>query len=1040
MKELNLSKWAVGHPALVLFLMIIIAIGGATSYVKLGRAEDPSFTIKVANVFAQWPGSTAREMRDQVGDLMEKKLQELPWLDRIETYSKPGFLAMQVTLKDTVPPAQVPTLFYQLRKKLYDIRGELPAGVLGPSVNDEYGDVDSVLYAVRGEGADYHQLNQVVEALRQRLLQTPDAVKVNVYGNQDRKIFVEFSQAKLANLGISPQAIFDSVAKENTVSDAGAFETSSNRIRVEVTQALQGVDAISSLPVAANGQTIRLGDVATISAGFADPPDSLVRHNGAPAIMVGVVMARGGNVLAFGRNLASAVEEIRSNTPIGIEIEQIADQPRVVGEAVGEFTRSFIEALVIVLLVSFASLGARTGVVVALSVPLVLSIVFIFMNLFGVDLQRISLGALIIALGLLVDDAIIAVETMMVKMEQGYSRVKAATFAWESTAFPMLTGTLLTAAGFMPVAFANSSTGEYTSSMFFVLAIALIASWFVAVIFTPYLGMKLLPEFGARSPHHDPDEIYRTRTYLALRKVISWSVDHRGAVVAATAGIFALAVLGFVHVQKQFFPLSERPELFFQLKLPEGSSIEASLQAVEQAEDLLKGDPDALHYASYVGHGPPRFWLGLNPALPNESYSEIVIVATDIPARERLKKKLENAIASGSLSQARARVDRFTFGPPVGFPVQFRVAGQDSARVREIAYQVREIMRSDKAIIDPHLNWNEQAPSVKLVIDQDRARLLGLTPMDISNRLKMLISGAPITTLRDGIYQVEVIARAAPGERRDIGRLGDMVIYSSGGQPIQVAQVARIEYQHEEPIFWRRNRDMTITVRADVIDGVQAPDVSSRLWPKLEDLRASLPPGYRLEMGGAIEESAKANASIAAIFPAVGMLMLTIVMFQLQDFARLGLVMMSAPLGLIGASFALNIAGAPFGFVALLGLIALSGMDMRNSIILVDQMRQDLQQGADYREAIIGATVRRTRPVALTSLAAILAMIPLTRSVFWGPMALTIMGGLLVATFLTVLFLPALYALWFRRSIAAQTARAEAEAFTPVRNLAEAAE
>ena len=1010
MQGLNLSRWAVSRPTLILFLMLVIGLGGLMSYQKLGRAEDPSFTIKVAIVTAFWPGATAKETRDQVADLLEKKLQELPFLDKIETYTKPGFMSISVTFKDTTPPRDVPGLFYQLRKKLHDVEGYLPRGVKGPFVNDEYGDVDSVLYAVSGDGADYHQLNQVVEVLRQRLLLTPDAVKVNVYGDQDRKIFVEFSQAKLANLGIAPQAIFDSVAKQNAVDDAGVFETSSARVRLQVTDSLRGVDAISALPVPAGGQVLRLGDIAAISAGYEDPPSFVARHNGAPAIIVGAVMARGGNVLTFGKNLALAIDEVRAKTPVGIEIEQIADQPRVVEEAVGEFTRSFVEALIIVLLVSFASLGARTGIVVALSVPLVLAVVFVFMNILGVDLQRISLGALIIALGLLVDDAIIAVEMMMVKMEQGVDRVKAATFAWESTAFPMLTGTLITAAGFMPVGFANSSTGEYTGSMFWVLVIALIASWFVAVIFTPYLGVKLLPDFGKLHPHHDPDEIYRSPLYARLRRVIAWSVDHRGAVVATTVGVFVLAALGFTHVQKQFFPLSERPELFFQLRLPEGSAIGASLEAAKQAEAALKGDSDAAYYTSYIGRGPPRFWLGMNPTLPDEAYSEIVIVAKDIEARERLKKKLDGALAAGALAQARARVDRFNFGPLVGFPVQFRVIGDDPMKVRDV-------MRADDAVIDPNLDWNEQVPGVKLVIDQDRARLLDLTPQDVATRLRMLISGVTVTTLRDGVDQVDVVARAVASERGDLGRLGDMVIYSNGGPPIQVSQIARIQYEHEEPIFRRRNRDMTITVRADVKDGVQAPDVTTRLAPRLDEIKAGLPIGYRLEVGGAIEESAKANASIAAVFPVVGLLMLTIVMFQLQNFARLGLVMMSAPLGLIGASLALNLSGAPFGFVALLGLIALSGMDMRNSIILVDQVRQDLEAGANYREAIIGATVRRARPVALTAMAAIFAMIPLTRSAFWGPMALTIMGGLFVATFLTVLFLPALYALWFRRSL-----------------------
>jgi multidrug efflux pump len=1013
----NLSTWAVSRPALMLFLMLAIGVAGGWSYLRLGRAEDPSFTIKVANVTAVWPGATASEMRDQVADLYEKKLQTLPYLDKIETYTKPGFLAMQVTFKDNTPPREIPQLFYQLRKKLDDIKGDLPAGVRGPAVNDEYGDVDAALYAVTGDGADYNLLDKVVEALRQRLVETPEVMKVDVYGDQMRRVYVEFSEAKIANLGVEPQAIFDSLAKQNAVNDAGVFETSSNRVRIQVTEELKGADAVAAIPVPANGKVIRLGDIANVYASFEDPPSFLVRYKGRPAIVVGVVMAKGGNVFNFGKSVSAAVEEIRAKTPIGVDIDQIADQPKVVEEAVGEFTRSFIEALVIVLGVSFVSLGFRTGIVVALSVPLVLAFVFIFMNLMGIDLQRISLGALIIALGLLVDDAIIAVEMMMVKMEQGYSRFKAATFAWDSTAFPMLTGTLITAAGFLPVGFANSAVGEYTGSMFWVLLIALIASWFVAVMFTPFLGVKLLPDFGKLRPHHDPEEIYRTPFYTRLRTVIAWAVDNRLLVIGSTVGVFAFAILGMIVVQKQFFPYAERLELFFQLRLPEGSSISASLEAAKQAEALIRDDPDAAFYTTYVGQGPPRFWLGLNPQLPNEAYSEIVIVSKDIAARERLKKKLEAAIAQGAVPQARARVDRFSYGPPTGFAVQFRVIGDDPQKVRAIAYQLRDVMATDDGVDDPHLSWNELTPSVRLVIDQDRARLLGVTPQDVSNRLRMVISGVTVATLRDGIDQIDVVARAIPGERGDLGRLGDIVVYSRDGKPVTVSQVAKISYEHEEPIFWRRNRDMTITVRSGVKDGVQAPDVSTRLWPKLAEIREQLPPGYRIEMGGAIEESAKGNNSIFAVFPVVGLVMLTIVMFQLQDFTRVGLVMMSAPLGLIGASLALNVAHAPFGFVALLGLIALSGMDMRNSIILVDQVRQDLEAGDSYRDAIIGATVRRVRPVALTALAAILAMMPLSRSAFWGPMALTIMGGLFVATFLTVLFLPALYATWFRRHL-----------------------
>jgi multidrug efflux pump len=1037
----NLSRWSVSRPALMLFLMLAIAGAGLVSYLRLGRAEDPSFTIKVSNITATWPGATASEMRDQVADLFEKKLQTLPYLDKIETYTKPGFLAMQVTFKDSAPPKDVPFLFYQLRKKLGDIKGDVPAGVRGPEINDEFGDVDAVMYAITGDGADYHLLDKVVEALRQRLVETPEVMKVDVYGEQMRRVYVEFSEAKIANLGIEPQAIFDSLAKQNAINDAGVFETSSNRVRIQVTEELKGANAIASIPIPANGKVIRLGDIANVYAGFEDPPSFLIRYKGQPAIIVGAVMAKGGNVFSFGKAVSAAVDEVRARTPIGIDIDQIADQPKVVDEAVGEFTRSFVEALVIVLGVSFLSLGFRTGVVVALAVPLVLSIVFIFMNLMGIDLQRISLGALIIALGLLVDDAIIAVEMMMVKMEQGYDRIRAATFAWDSTALPMLTGTLITAAGFLPVGFANSTVGEYTGSMFWVLLIALIASWFVAVMFTPLLGVKLLPDSDDFDPDHHPDKIYRTPRYQRLREVITWAVDNRLLVIGATAGVFVLAVLGMMVVQKQFFPYADRLELFLQMRLPEGSSIGASLQAAKRAEALIKNDPDAAYYTTYVGQGPPRFWLGLNPQLPNEAYSEIVIVSKDIEARERLKRKLDNAIAKGALPQARARVDRFSYGPPVGYAVQFRVIGEDPQKVRALAYQVRDVVATDEGVDDAHLSWNEMTPSVRLVIDQDRARLLGVTPQDVSNRLRMVVSGVTITTLRDGIDQIDVVARAVPGERGDLGRLGDIVVYSRDGKPVTVSQVAKISYEHEEPIFWRRNRDMTITVRAGVKDGVQAPDVSTRLWPKLAEIRQQLPAGYRIEMGGAIEESSKGNSSIFAVFPVVFGIMLTIVMFQLQDFTRVALVMISAPLGLIGASLALNLAHAPFGFVALLGLIALSGMDMRNSIILVDQVRQDLETGESYREAIIGATVRRVRPVGLTALAAILAMVPLSRSAFWGPMAITIMGGLFVATFLTVLFLPALYATWFRRHLGEGAAAVESHQVSLAADLAgEAAE
>jgi multidrug efflux pump len=1026
MRRFNLSEWAVHHQALVLFFIVALALGGLFSYQRLGRSEDPSFTIKLAVVSILWPGATAQEMQSQVAEPMEKKLQELPYFDRVQTYSKPGFSAMQVFFKDSTPAKEVPYLFYLTRKKLVDMQGELPQGVIGPIINDEYGDVDSILYMLTGDGADYAQLKKVADALRQKTLKVPNVIKVNLYGIQDQKIFVEFSHAKLATLGVTPQALFDSLAKQNAVAPAGVVETSSQRVALRVTGALDGARAVAETPVEANGRVFRLGDIATVTRGFEDPSDFLVRQRGKAAIGVGVVMAKGGNLPQLGEDLKKSTDEFMKTVPIGVDIEQIADQPQVVEHAIKEFLRSFLEALAIVLAVSFLSLGWRTGIVVAASVPLVLTIVFVVMNFMGMDLHRITLGALIIALGLLVDDAIIAVEMMIVKMEQGYDRLKAASFAWDSTAFPMLTGTLITAAGFLPIGLAASGVGEYAGGIFWIVSIALLASWVVAVIFTPYLGVKLLPNFAAHDPLKDnPHAIYETPMYNRLRRVVQWCVDHRIKVVIATAIVFAVSIAAFGRVQQQFFPLSERPELFLQLRMPEGTAINVTSETAKKAEKLLEDDKDITTYTTYVGQGSPRFWLGLNPQLPNESFAEIVIQSKDVEARERIKARIEKAVAEGALMETRVRVDRFNFGPPVGFPVQFRVVGPDTQKVRDIAYQVREVMRTDKRLIEPQLDWNEQTPYLKLVVDQDRARALGLTPQDVSQALSLLISGVPVTTVRDGIEKVAVVARAVGPERLDLGKVGDLTVTARNGVVVPLSQIARIEYSHEESILWRRNRDMAITVRSDVVDGAQAPAVSSAIWPLLKPISDKLEPGYRLEMGGAIEESEKGNSSIGVLFPLMFAIMLTLLMIQLQSFSRMLLVFATAPLGIIGTSLGLNLTGLPFGFVALLGLIALAGMIMRNSVILVDQIETEVLHGMTRRVAIIEATVRRARPVVLTALAAILAMIPLSRSPFWGPMAVTIMGGLFVATFLTVLFLPSLYALWFRKSLDDSIAKAD---------------
>ena len=1036
MRGINLSAWAVRHQTLVLFLILVIAAAGTLSYLRLGRDEDPSFTIKVGVVTVIWPGATAIEMQNQVTDRIEKKLQELPYFNKVVTYAKPGFAALQMEFKDYTPAKQVPELFYQMRKKLGDLKPDLPAGVIGPNVNDEFGDVDSILTMITGDGASYARLKAVAEDFKRALLKVPNVVKVNIYGAQDEKIYVEFSHAKLATLGIPASAIFDAIAKQNALAPAGTFETSAQRIPLRITGALSGVDAVAAIPVEANGRSIRLGDIAEVTHGYEDPSDFLIRQNGRPAVGVGVVMQKGANILTLGENIDKATATFEAGLPHGIDLERIANQPKVVEGSVKEFVEAFVEALAIVLAVSFLSLGWRTGIVVSLSVPLVLAMVFTIMEIWGIDLHRISLGALIIALGLLVDDAIIAVEMMIVKMEEGWDRLKAAAFAWDSTAFPMLTGTLVTAVGFLPVGLAASGVGEYTGSLFIVVGLALIASWFVAVVFTPYLGVKLLPAIkrhdsapGAEAQGgHGHADLYDKGLYVGLRRVVRWCVRHRVIVILVTIGVFAASIVAFGRVAQQFFPLSERPELFLEMRLPEGSSITATDKVAAEAEGLLKGDPDVIHATAYIGQGSPRFWLGLNQVLPNEAFAQIVILSKDVEARERIKSRLEKALKEGALAAARVRVDRFNFGPPVGFPVQFRAVGADPAEVRKIAYQVREVMEQNRKVVSPHLDWNEMMPSIKLIVDQDRARAFGLDPSAIAQVLQTLVSGAPVTVIRDGTEQVQVVARAVKSERLDPAKLADFTLTARNGVPVPLGQVARIAFEHEEPILWRRSRDMSITIRSDIIDGVQAPDVTNEIWKALAPVRDSLQPGYRLEIGGAIEESAKANESIFKLFPLMFILMLTLLMIQLQSFSKLFLVFLTAPLGIIGASLALNLSAKPFGFVALLGLIALAGMIMRNTVILVDQIDHDLDAGLPMREAIVEATVRRARPVVLTAAAAILAMIPLSGSAFWGPMAYTIMGGLFVATFLTLLFLPALYAFWFRGRMKREAREAEAQA------------
>jgi multidrug efflux pump subunit AcrB len=1010
----NVSAWAVAHPALVLFLIIVFSIAGLFSYLNLGRAEDPSFAIKTMVVSAAWPGATAEEMQDQVADKLEKRLQELELFDYVKTYTRPGVTVIQVQLKDQARAKEVDDAWYQVRKKLNDTKPTLPQGVQGPFFDDEYGDVYSAIYMLSGNDVSLAKLKDYAEIVRQRLLRTPGVSKVDIVGVRDQRIFIEFSHRKLATLGITPQAIFDSVARQNAVTAAGTIETSADRIDVRVTGAFKGEAAIAEVPIEAGGTTLRLGDIATIKRGYEDPPSSIVRHNGAESVGLVVAMTTGANVLELGEKLKEAITDARAQVPTGVEIDQITDQPRVVEESVSEFLRSFVEALAIVLVVSFISLGWRSGLVVATSVPLVLAVVLLVMDVAGLNLDRITLGSLIIALGLLVDDAIIAVEMMVVKMEQGWTRVQAAAAAWDSTAFPMLTGTLVTAAGFLPVGLAKSTAGEYAGNIFWIVGLALVVSWVVAVFFTPYIGVKLLPNYTKHAETHGSHDIYDTRLYRTLRRAVSWSVRHRWIVILLTLGAFSSAIAAFTQVQQQFFPTSSRPELFIEIRMPEGTSIGVTEAAAKKAEALIKGDPDLDYYTSYIGEGSPRFFLALNPVLPNESFALIVMMTKGAEARERLKTRLEQLVADNVIPEARLRIDRLNFGPPVGFPVQFRVTGPDSDSVREVADKVRTAMRANPNTRDVQFDWNEQKKSIRLEVDQDRARSLGLTPQDISQTLSTLLSGYTVSEYREGIELVPVVARAIPEERLGLGSFEDLTIPTRSGAAIPITQVARVHYGFEDPILWRRNRDVVLTVRSDIAPGMQAPDVTAQIQPAIDQIAATLPPSMRIEVGGAVEESAKANAALFKIFPFMFLAMLTILMLQLQSFSTLFLVFSTAPLGLIGASFSLLLFDAPFGFNALLGLIALAGMIMRNTVILVDQIDADVASGLTRWDAIIESTVRRSRPLVLTALAAILAMIPLSRSVFWGPMAITMMGGLLVATILTLLFLPALYAAWFR--------------------------
>ena len=1032
MGRFNLSEWALRNRALVLFAMLVVALAGVWSYRQLGQSEDPPFTFKAMVVRTLWPGATAEQVAKQVTERVEKAVMGTGKYEFIRSYSRPGESQVIVMARDSMPSKDVPALWYQVRKKVGDIRATLPAEAVGPFFNDEFGDTFGNLYALTAPGFDYALMKDYADRIQLELQRVPDVGKVELIGLQDEKIWIELSNTKLATLGIPLSAVKQALDEQNAMAQAGFFETGSDRIRLRVDGQFDSVEQIRAFPIRAGDRTVRLGDIARVQRGFADPAAPKMRFMGEDALGIAVAMRDGGDIIRLGKALEAEFQRLQKTLPVGMQLRKVSDQPQAVHEAVGEFVRVLAEAVAIVLLVSFFSLGLRTGMVVAVSIPLVLAMTFTVMHVFDIGLHKISLGALVLALGLLVDDAIIAVEMMAIKMEQGYSRLKAASFAWESTAFPMLTGTLVTAAGFLPIATAASSTGEYTRSLFQVVAIALCVSWVAAVLFIPWLGDKMLPDlhdahlrpslvqrlrtrFGgapvaAPAEAHDP---YASAFYRRLRGWVGFCLRHRWLVIGATVVAFAASIALFRFVPQQFFPDSVRPELMVDLELAEGSSLRATDAEARKLEALLKGRDGIENYVAYVGTGSPRFYLPLDQQLPAANFSQFVVLAKDSAAREALRTWLIEDVAP-QFPELQLRVTRLENGPPVGYPVQFRVSGEDIGRVQAIARQVAEKVRADPGVANVNLDWSEPSKVVRLRIDQDRARALGVSSAQLAHFLSGSLSGLSISTYREDNELVEILLRGTPEERARPDLLGSLAVPTPGGS-VPLAQIATLEYGFEDGIIWHRNRLPTVTVRADIrTDGLTPPTVVARILPTLEDIRRALPEGYLLETGGTVEDSARGQDSIKAGMPLFVLVVTALLMLQLRSFPRTALVLMTAPLGMIGVVLALLLFRVPFGFVAMLGTIALAGMVMRNSVILVDQIQQDIDAGHDRWHAIIDATVRRFRPIVLTALAAILAMIPLSRSAFYGSMAVAIMGGLTVATLLTLFVLPALYAAWFR--------------------------
>ncbi|MGR6771463.1 efflux RND transporter permease subunit [Pectobacterium brasiliense] len=1008
----NLSALAVRERSITLFLIILITVAGILSFFELGRAEDPPFTVKQMTIVSVWPGATAQEMQDQVAEPLEKRMQELKWYDRSETYTRPGLAFTMLSLRDSTPPSQVQEEFYQARKKLGDEARNLPAGVVGPMVNDEFSDVTFALFALKAKGEPQRLLVRDAESLRQRLLHVPGVKKVNIIGEQAERIFVSFSHDRLATLGIAPQDIFSALNSQNELTPAGSINTSGPQVFIRLDGAFDKLDKIRKTPIVVQGRTLQLSDVATVERGYEDPATFLVRNQGEPALLLGIVMREGWNGLDLGKALDAETAKINEGMPLGMTLTKVTDQSVNISSSVDEFMIKFFVALLVVLVVCFISMGWRVGVVVAAAVPLTLAIVFVVMEASGKNFDRITLGSLILALGLLVDDAIIAIEMMVVKMEEGYSRVKASAYAWSHTAAPMLAGTLVTAVGFMPNGFAQSTAGEYTSNMFWIVGIALIASWVVAVVFTPYLGVKMLPEIKTVEGGHAA--IYNTRHYNQFRRLLTRVISRKWIVAGTVVAAFTVAILGMALVKKQFFPTSDRPEVLVEVQMPYGTSIEQTSAATAKVEDWLKKQEEAKIVTSYIGQGSPRFFLAMSPELPDPSFAKIVVLTDSQEAREALKFRLREAAANGLAPEALVRVTQLVFGPNSPYPVAYRVMGPDPTTLREIADKVKTVMLANPMMRTVNTDWGPQVPTLHFTLDQDRLQAVGLTSNAVAQQLQFLLSGVPITSVREDIRAVQVMGRAAGDIRLDPAKIAGFTLVGSAGQRIPLSQIGEVDVKMEDPILRRRDRTPIMTVRGDIAENLQPPDVSMAILKQLQPIIDTLPAGYRIEQAGPIEESGKATQAMAPLFPIMIAITLLIIILQVRSMSAMVMVFLTSPLGLIGVVPTLLLFNQPFGINALVGLIALSGILMRNTLILIGQIHHNEQEGLSPFDAVVEATVQRARPVLLTALAAILAFIPLTHSIFWGTLAYTLIGGTFGGTIITLVFLPAMYAIWFK--------------------------